>query len=1044
MPATSMTCPCCNAALASDPTEQPEWCHSCGAVLQEFARVTEQPAGDSTPPTSPMRVSDGEAFPTAVADHTILGVLGRGGMGVVYRARQEKLKRTVALKMILSGAHAGAADLARFRAEAEAVARLQHPNIVQIYEVGEWRAAPNSPPLPFFALEFVDGGSLASRMAGTPLPAREAAQLTETLARAMDVAHQRGIVHRDLKPANVLLTAGGVPKITDFGLAKRLDDDSGQTRTGAVMGTPSYMAPEQALGKVRAIGPAADIYALGATLYEMLTGRPPFKGATGMDTLLMVVAEEPVPPVRLNARVPRDLETICLKCLRKEPDQRYDTAAELADDLRRFLNGEPVRARAVGMLERGWRWCRRKPSMAVALAATSAAVLTLLALIVGWTFMQKLQTERDHAAQARDNAAQERDIAAQERQRADAAAQEAKQLHAVADQERRRAEHYLGQITVVRAEAFHHDNNPATGLLWLARGLEHAERSQQPALAKNVLALVGGWRWEALACRMLANGKFCAASPDGRRLITANDKQTWLWQSDNGQPVGQPLPGMFGALTTDGRLVATYHSHQTFLWETATGKAVGQPRPGMFPVFSSDGRFVATTDAKVTWLSEAASGKAIGQPLAGFFPAFAADGRRLITTDLRDTWRWDTDGGKMIGQPLSGKLKAVTADGRLLAISRDKPRAPQAARETETLLWSTDNGQQFGQPIQGSALTFTADGRLLATVLPGQVALWETASGKAVGQPLPGQHALFSADGRFLATHDFKQTWIWDTRNGALVWQPPTGWLPVFAADGQLLATTDGKQSWLWDMNSHKAVGQPLPGWCKAFMANGLLATDNQWQTWLWETGRRSDKALAQFPKPGNRTRTPAFTFDSRLVATSDGSSQTWLYETATGKAVGQPLSGFLGAFTPDGLLLATTTGDETRLWDTATGKASGEPLPGWFGAFTADGRLLATYDNAQTWLREMQTRKAVGPPLPGRFRGFTPDGRLLATGDHQRTRRRGPAGRPAAAQRVPRLLSGWAGHGHRPFPANLAVGHGDRQSDRPITARRAGRLYSG
>src|SRR5205814_934045 len=273
------------------------------------------------------------------------------GMGVVYRARHLALRRTVALKMMLTGGHAGPGELARFRIEAEAVARLQHANIVQIHEVGE------SDGHPYCALEFVEGGNLASKLKGKPLPAREATRLVEALARAMQLAHSRNVVHRDLKPANILLTADGTPKITDFGLARQLDSDSGETQAGSVMGTPSYMAPEQASGHTHEAGPAADIYALGAILYDCLAGRPPFKGKTVVETLDQVRTQEPVPPSRVARSgdraitVPLDLETICLKCLRKEPEKRYASAAELADELARFQRGEPIQARPVGRLE---------------------------------------------------------------------------------------------------------------------------------------------------------------------------------------------------------------------------------------------------------------------------------------------------------------------------------------------------------------------------------------------------------------------------------------------------------------------------------------------------------------------------------------------------------------------------------------------------------------------------------------------------------------------------------------------------------------------
>jgi hypothetical protein len=313
----------------------------------------------------------------AVPGYEVLGELGRGGMGVVYKARQVRLGRLVALKMVLAGGHAGPDELARFRTEAEAVARLNHPGIVQIYEVGEHQG------LPYFSLEFCPGGSLAQKLGGTPLPARQAAELVEALARAVEAAHRAGVVHRDLKPANVLLTAEGKAKVTDFGLAKKLGE-AGQTASGAVMGTPSYMAPEQAGGKTKEIGPAADVYALGAILYEALTGRPPFKAATAMDTILQVLERQVMPVRQLQPGVPRDLETVCLKCLQKEPAKRYASAAALAEDLRRFQAHEPIKARPVGAVERGWRWCRRNPVVASLAAAVTCAVLLGAGIALAW------------------------------------------------------------------------------------------------------------------------------------------------------------------------------------------------------------------------------------------------------------------------------------------------------------------------------------------------------------------------------------------------------------------------------------------------------------------------------------------------------------------------------------------------------------------------------------------------------------------------------------------------------------------------------------
>jgi tetratricopeptide (TPR) repeat protein len=321
----------------------------------------------------------------------LLEEINRGGMGVVYKARQKDLNRIVAVKTIKTGIFASAEERKRFRCEAEAVARLRHPNIVSIYGVGEWPAArlgaAGGDPIPYLTLEYVEGGSLEQKLAGVPWSAQPAARMVETLARAVHYAHQQGILHRDLKPANVLLTAEGTPKITDFGVAKiMVDADTipgacgplpSSTRSGAILGTPCYMAPEQAGAQRGPPGPGADIYALGAILYELVTGRPPHQATSPVDTLVQVRLAEPIPPRRLQAGLPRDLDTICLKCLRKAPERRYLSAAALADDLHCFLAGKPIQARPVGVWEIGWRWCRRNPQAAGLLA------LLLLALVGG-------------------------------------------------------------------------------------------------------------------------------------------------------------------------------------------------------------------------------------------------------------------------------------------------------------------------------------------------------------------------------------------------------------------------------------------------------------------------------------------------------------------------------------------------------------------------------------------------------------------------------------------------------------------------------------
>ncbi len=340
--------------------------HPAAAVFIDRIEALEKKLASPTP--RPSDTPEQTTLPPAPAGYKLLSELGRGGMGVVYEARQISLDRTVALKMVLGGGHATGDRVARLKGEAEAISRLQHPHIVQIHEVGEHNG------LPFLCLEYLAGGTLTLRLAGGPLSPRPAADLLVALAGAVEAAHTAQIVHRDLKPANVLFTADGVPKVTDFGLAKQAD--SSLTSTGAVLGTASYMAPEQAEGRGQEVGPAADVYALGAILYECLTGRPPFRTPSVQETIRQVVHVDPAQPRFLNRAVPRELETVCLKCLAKDPRGRYASAGVLAADLTRWLRGEPVVARPTGLLGRGWRWCRRNPALAAAVVIAVVGLLT--------------------------------------------------------------------------------------------------------------------------------------------------------------------------------------------------------------------------------------------------------------------------------------------------------------------------------------------------------------------------------------------------------------------------------------------------------------------------------------------------------------------------------------------------------------------------------------------------------------------------------------------------------------------------------------------
>ena len=374
----------------------PRVCSECGSAISESSRDGHCPRcliglalgspgetrSEGQPHESDLSQPAGRVF----GNYELLEEIGRGGMGVVFKARQRTLDRVVALKITLAGSQSTAAEIKRFHTEAKAAATLQHPNVVAIHEVGEHEGVH------YFSMDYIDGSSLAQVISRTPLPAGRAARYVKIIAEAIHYAHQRGILHRDLKPHNVIINSKDEPCVTDFGLARQFEVDSDLTISGAVLGTPSYMPPEQAEGRGKEIGPLSDVYSLGAILYDGLTGRPPFRADTPLDTLRQVIESEPAPPRLLNRKVPRDLETICLKCLAKAPSQRYASAQELADDLGRFIKREPIHARPVGWLGRGWRWSRRNP-----VVAAFCGAMAFLLLMVAWAALVQRASALDNA-----------------------------------------------------------------------------------------------------------------------------------------------------------------------------------------------------------------------------------------------------------------------------------------------------------------------------------------------------------------------------------------------------------------------------------------------------------------------------------------------------------------------------------------------------------------------------------------------------------------------------------------------------------------------
>jgi WD40 repeat protein/tetratricopeptide (TPR) repeat protein/tRNA A-37 threonylcarbamoyl transferase component Bud32 len=955
-----------------------------------------------------------------VPGYEVLGVLGRGAMGVVYKARHIKLNRLVALKMILSGAHASEQELARFRSEAEAVARLQHPEIVQIYEIGEHQG------LPYFSLEFVDGGSVQQHLAGTPQPPGAAAQLLEPLARAVHAAHQRGIVHRDLKPANVLLTRDGAPKVSDFGLAKQLDADSGRTQSGAILGTPSYMAPEQAAGRSKEVGPLADVWALGAILYETLTGSPPFRGATVRDTLEQVCTQDPVPPRRLQPKVPRDLETICLKCLHKEPQGRYGSAEALAEDLGRWQRGEPVLAQPPSLGYLLGKFVRRYR------VPLGAATVVLLAGVVGVVaaFVQ-ISAAYDREKTANEDAQQKAQVANTALGR-ETEARLAVQK-ALADLEARQSQ--LARSFCEVSDREFRSGNVQDSVNWMLRAYEVAPVTD--TLRASYRHLLAG-QGRLLEKPLGHEGKVWAVtfSPDGQLAMTGSEDGTArLWHTATGRPVGQPLRHdgwVFAvAFSPNGRLALTgsgdvfKRTGEARFWDTATGKAVGQPlRPeGLVRrvAFSADGQLVLTSggddrkgEARV-WAT--ATGQPVGQPLRheGSLDAaaFSPDGRLVLTGSHDKTARlWEAATGKPVGQPLrhGGVVYAVafSPDGRL---------ALTGSMDRTARLWETATGQPVGQPFRHGdsvgAVVFSPDGRLALTAsLDGTARLWETATGRPVGQPL--RHGgwvdavAFSPDGRLALTGSRDHTaMLRETATGRPVAQPLSHDAEVvavaFSPDGRWALTG----SWdhtarLWDMAAVQPVGQPFRHragvGAVAFSPDGRLALtgsmDRTARLWNTATGR----AVGLPFRHTDAIMTVAFSSDGRLALTGTGMGGTKgevrLWDVATAHAIATVRHEghvWAVAFSPDGQLVLTGGDDKTaRLWEAATGKPVGQPLRhgGLVSAvaFSPDGRLALTGcgdHTAQLW------EVATGKPVNDAFRhgglvsavAFSPDGRLALTG---------------------------------------------------------------
>jgi WD40 repeat protein/serine/threonine protein kinase len=1025
--AVLIKCPHCESRIESaEPHPAEMTCRNCGSTFQVTPDVTVTFRGGQAPKT--------------IGKFQVVKLVGHGAFGSVYKARDAELDRTVAIKVPRAGTFASHEEEERFLREARSAAQLKHPSIVQVHEIAR------DGGVPYIVTDFIDGPTLADLITGRRPSFREAAELVAKIADALDYAHSMGVIHRDIKPANILLQRGSrelavgsrgkrqtssasetrlptanslLPFLTDFGLARRDEGDVSVTIDGQVLGTPAYMSPEQASGEGR-VDARGDIYSLGVVLYVLLAAELPFRGNTRM-LLHQVLHDEPRGPRSLNDTVPRDLETICLKAMAKSADRRYATAREFGDDLRRWLNGEPIRARPVAPSERLWRWARRKPLV----AGLSAAVIVLLlgvSVVSVTAFVltrNALHSETQAKSEANQHAAAKADLAEKEK--------DARQKTQLALQDSR---HQLALNYVQRGVALAESGKASTGMAWLLRGLETADANDR--LRSGILNLMAGWSESAGIClphdAAVTDATF---SPDGRFAVTSSeDKTCRLWDAVTGEPIAVPLrhDGAVRAVVVcpDGKTILSGSIDKTArLWNTATGEPIGEPMQHDGPVvavaFSADGQTVLTGSSdKTARLWSAATGEPRGTPLrhdgAIVAVAFSPTGTVAITGSADRTARlWDATTGEPRGEPLrhDGSVVAVSfsPDGRQVLTGSDD----RTAR-----LWNKVTGEPVGAPLSHEdrvvAAAFSPDGETIVTGSYDKTArLWNATTAELIGTPLRHKGPVFvvgfSPDGQTVLTGG------WD--NAARLWDVTTGeprgeplrhgdWLraAVFSPDGKTILTASlDNTARLWHTASTNPRGTILrhDDWvyAVAFSPDGktvlTASMDKTARLWDAATGESIGSPLYH----DDRILAAAFSPDGRSILTGDADRTASLWDLNSDKprlSLRHDGQVHAVAFSPDGHTLLTASSDKTaRLWDATSGEPRGTPLRHdgvvFAAAFSPDGETILTGSNdetAQLW--NAKTCERLGPPLRHEDRvfsvSFSSDGQTILTGSADRTAR--------------------------------------------------------